>query len=491
MTFTRSLAALAVAMTLSPACADDAGSAVSSVEARVWFERALELDVGAGGAPDASQAFAAMRRAAEAGDPQAAFNVAVMLDSGRGVARNMPEAAVWYARAAARGMRRGAFNLGLLYESGDGVPTNVDLSRAWYVASNLPAAREHLAKLTSATDRPVQLQAPKAVFPVEKSSLSIDDGQVDLVWTSCLEPEPVRFFVELRSIDARASRETWSGFVDTSSVRLPLPASVRTLAWRVSAVATGSAEYAVSGWSIFTVPQAAAPLGAPGSPSSETSDGGAHPRRAEDRNSVVSGVLRERPLATTGDPASETSGNAAAVHKMAPAEPAVVNASRSDRSDEGTLRSRHEDKDEDASSVSREAVLKADRSKIPAARADLASVSRPVAQSVLIILAQPDVTNLFDLNNKAVVIAGLTSISLATVDTALSAAGAGAVQLTQGTKSDIDKLLDGKVSAAIIACVTPERAQSFPEIAGFRLLRVAVNDLSRNIEPRNAVAPAH
>ena len=251
------IAALAVAVTLSSACADDASNALApegSAEAQVWFERALALDLGAGGAPDAILAFAAMRRAAEAGHPQAAFNVAVMLDSGRGARRNVAEAAVWYARAAARGVRRAAFNLGQLYESGEGVPANVDLSRAWYIASNLPAARERLAELSSTADRPAHVQAPKPLFPVGKSSLEVGDQQVDLVWTSFLEPEPVRFFVELRSLDAHASSEAWSGFVDVSSVRLPLPSGVRTLAWRVSAVARGSADYAVSGWSIFTVP---------------------------------------------------------------------------------------------------------------------------------------------------------------------------------------------------------------------------------------------
>jgi TPR repeat protein len=191
------IAALAVAVTLSSACAADASSAApeGSAEAQVWFERALALDLGAGGAPDAILAFDAMRRAAEAGHPQAAFNVAVMLDSGRGARRNVAEAAVWYARAAARGIRRAAFNLGQLYESGEGVPANVDLSRAWYIASNLPAARERLAELSSTADRPAHVQAPKPLFPVGKSSLEVGDQQVDLVWTSFLEPEPVRFFV--------------------------------------------------------------------------------------------------------------------------------------------------------------------------------------------------------------------------------------------------------------------------------------------------------
>jgi hypothetical protein len=46
------IAALAVAVTLSSACAADASSALApegSAEAQVWFKRALALDLGAGG----------------------------------------------------------------------------------------------------------------------------------------------------------------------------------------------------------------------------------------------------------------------------------------------------------------------------------------------------------------------------------------------------------------------------------------------------------
>jgi hypothetical protein len=222
--------------------------------AQVWFERALSLDVGAAGSPDAVQAFAAMRRAADLGHTQAAFNVAVMLDSGRGAPRDVAEAAIWYARAAAGGNHRAAFNLGQLYESGEGVPANADLARAWYAAADLPAAREHLAETKSPADRPALVQAPEPLFPVKNSALEPGLQQVDLVWTSSIEPEAVRFFVELRILDARASREAWSGFVDVSSLRLPLPPGVQNLAWRVTAVATASANYTVSSWSVFTVP---------------------------------------------------------------------------------------------------------------------------------------------------------------------------------------------------------------------------------------------
>jgi hypothetical protein len=97
----------------------------------------------------------------------------------------------------AGGDRRAAFNLGQLYESGEGVPANVDLSRAWYAAADLPAARERLSETRTTTDRPALVQAPEPLFPSRKTSLQPGLQQVDLVWTSPLEPEPVRFFVEL------------------------------------------------------------------------------------------------------------------------------------------------------------------------------------------------------------------------------------------------------------------------------------------------------
>jgi Sel1 repeat len=252
------LAATIIAATASSANTAELSGPSAPAEpggpAQVWFERALSLDIGEAGSPDAVEAFAAMRRAADLGQNQAEFNVAVMLDSGRGAPRDVAEAAVWYARAAAGGNHRAAFNLGQLYEGGEGVPANIDLARAWYAAADLPAARERIAGIKSTAGRPSLVQAPEPLFPVKSGALGPGSQQVDIVWTSPLEPEAVRFFVELRVLDASASREAWSGFVDVSSVRLPLPPGAQTLAWRVSAVARGSANYALAGWSLFRVP---------------------------------------------------------------------------------------------------------------------------------------------------------------------------------------------------------------------------------------------
>ena len=438
------VAALALAATCSRVCAAEAQGPANSAASPVWFERALDLDLGAESAPDAVQAFAAMHRAAEGGDPQAAFNVAVMLDSGRGAARDSREAAVWYARAAARGMRRGAYNLGLMYEAGEGVPANADLSRAWYGASNLRAARERAAELKPGVARPKRVATPTLLFPIGSSALAGDDQQVDLVWTSSLQPEAVRFFVELRGLEPGASKEIWAGFVDLSSVRLPLPSGFRMFGWRVSAVARGSASYAVSSWSTFMPPRAAeyvattkpASSGLPDKPPERPSASETAALQSQGKN--LSPEVEHPLAAASNKPALAREGAAPA----------------------------HPDDDKGATAGA------------PASRLTDGSRDTPPALSdstVLIILAQPNVAKLSDLDDKAVVIAGLSSISPELVSAALSAGGAHGVRLTSGTKGDIDRLVSGEISAAVVARVTPAKAQSFPQIPGFSLLRVAID----------------
>jgi hypothetical protein len=82
-------------------------------------------------------------------------------------------------------------------------------------------------------------RAPKPLFPVKTSALESGSQQLDLVWTSAVEPEVVRYSVELSVLDGSESREAWSEFVDVSSMHLPLPAGAENLAWRVSVVARG------------------------------------------------------------------------------------------------------------------------------------------------------------------------------------------------------------------------------------------------------------
>ena len=128
------------------------------------------------------------------------------------------------------------------------------ISRAWYAAAGLPAVRERMGEVNSLANRPASVRPPDPIFPLKTSAIEPGSQQIDLVWTSAVEPDAVRYFVELRVLDVGAAHEAWSGFMDVSSVHLPLPAGSENFAWRVSAVATSSANYAVSGWAVFAVP---------------------------------------------------------------------------------------------------------------------------------------------------------------------------------------------------------------------------------------------
>ena len=218
-------------------------------DAAVWFEQAMRHDEEG----QATLAFAQYRRAAEAGLPQAEFNVAAMLDSGRGVGQDFAEAATWYARAAARGNARAAYNLGQLYESGEGVPRNVDLARAWFAASGLEAARARMAALPASPPGRRDLSAPIPVTPGHDAGARLPQAAIEFIWTSEPQPEPVSFFVELLDVNASAPREIFSTFASTTSVLTPAPLASGAYAWRVSTVARTSKRYLASPWLLFTV----------------------------------------------------------------------------------------------------------------------------------------------------------------------------------------------------------------------------------------------
>ena len=227
---------------LAPSFARAAGPAT-------WFDEAVRQD--AEGEPQL--AFASYRRAAEAGLPEAEFNVGVMLDSGRGVEPDIAQAATWYARAASHGNHRAAYNLGQLYELGQGVPQNTDIARAWFSASDLAAARGRLATLRAhGGASAAAFVTPTPVAPSAGARVDPALGGVEFVWTAQPQPEPVRFYVELRALSESGSREVFSGFTETSSVFAPLPALDGDYAWRVLAVARKASRYVARDWQRFS-----------------------------------------------------------------------------------------------------------------------------------------------------------------------------------------------------------------------------------------------
>ena len=93
---------------------------------------------------------------------------------------------------------------------------------------------------------------------------------------------------------------------------------------------------------------------------------------------------------------------------------------------------------------------------------------------MLVVLAKADVKSAADLNDKTILVAGVTSVSGEQLKASFAVAGAGGAQLKQGDKSDIDELPRGEVAAAIVAVATPGKATDFQEIPGFHALYIEV-----------------
>jgi hypothetical protein len=238
-------------------------------DAEAALDLGLLYDLGRGVSQDFSTAYRWYRHAAEAGLAQAAFNVAVMLDSGAGVPRDSAEAALWYAKAAANGHHRAQYALAQLYAAGDGVPRNPATAAAWYRAAARGGLRAASARLPglprperAAASHPPGSLSPVRPFPVAPVDAVLPTGQnplkVALVWNTPEQPVPVKYYVELRALDAFGSREVFASYVEASATLVELPGAPQLYVWRVYAVARSGAHYATSSWNSFSISKGAA-----------------------------------------------------------------------------------------------------------------------------------------------------------------------------------------------------------------------------------------
>jgi len=70
------------------------------------------------------------------------------------------------------------------------------------------------------------------------------------------------------------------------------------------------------------------------------------------------------------------------------------------------------------------------------------------------------------------------SASNGNVRTAIVAAGAAEVQLSEGQSKALERVIGGDVPAAVLTLVSPEAAEGFPEIAGFKVFRIPLSPRS-------------
>jgi hypothetical protein len=61
------------------------------------------------------------------------------------------------------------------------------------------------------------------------------------------------------------------------------------------------------------------------------------------------------------------------------------------------------------------------------------------------------------------------------VRSAIAAAGASEIQLSEGHAKPIDRLISGEVPAAVLTLASPEAAEWFPDIKGFKIFRIPLS----------------
>jgi hypothetical protein len=97
---------------------------------------------------------------------------------------------------------------------------------------------------------------------------------------------------------------------------------------------------------------------------------------------------------------------------------------------------------------------------------------------VVLLMARPEIKSVSDLNGKDIAIDERQSASNDSVRTAIAAAGATEVKLSEGQTKAINRLISGEVSAAVLTLVSSEAADWFPEIVGFKIFRIPLSSRS-------------
>ncbi len=96
----------------------------------------------------------------------------------------------------------------------------------------------------------------------------------------------------------------------------------------------------------------------------------------------------------------------------------------------------------------------------------------PTDLLVAVVMSRPEIKSVTDLAGKSVAIDERYSASRVDIWTAFVVAGVSSVEVSAGKTMAIDRLSNGEVTAAVLALVSEDAAEAFPEIAGFKIFRV-------------------
>ena len=115
---------------------------------------------------------------------------------------------------------------------------------------------------------------------------------------------------------------------------------------------------------------------------------------------------------------------------------------------------------------------------IPPANAETTALASPniADQLIAILLVRQEIKSVSDLANKIVAIDVKRSDSVPSVRTAIVAAGAAKVQMSEGETLALVRVMDGEVPAAVVTLASPEEAEMWTDgIPGFRVLRIPLS----------------
>ena len=94
---------------------------------------------------------------------------------------------------------------------------------------------------------------------------------------------------------------------------------------------------------------------------------------------------------------------------------------------------------------------------------------------VYVLMAHPEIKSVSDLTSKIIAIDDRHSATSGIFRASIVAAGASEVQLSNSQSKAIDRVISGEVPAAVLTVVSPEAAEGFPEIAGFKIFRIPLS----------------
>jgi hypothetical protein len=97
------------------------------------------------------------------------------------------------------------------------------------------------------------------------------------------------------------------------------------------------------------------------------------------------------------------------------------------------------------------------------------------ATEVAILMTRPEIKSLSDLAGTNIAIDDKHSAADSIIRNAMATAGAAEVQLTGSQTKAIDRVISAEVPASVLTLASPEAAEGFPEIAGFKIFRVPLS----------------